>query len=52
MKDEFFIVKELARDFNVIPKTIYRKLWPKEMPVFKVGRVWRIAGKDIICLKR
>lgn len=53
MKDkDHFTVIELASHFNVNPKTIYRRLWAKGIPAFKVGRIWRIAKKDIIWLKR
>jgi excisionase family DNA binding protein len=51
MKD-FFTVNELAHLFGVNPKTIYRRLWAKGIPVYKVGRTWRIAKKDIIWLKK
>ncbi len=47
-----FTVSELARYFSVNPKTIYRRLWAKEIPAFRVGRIWRIAKKDIIWLKQ
>ena len=40
---DHFKVNELARYFNVNPKTIYRRLWAKGIPVFKVGRSWRIV---------
>jgi excisionase family DNA binding protein len=46
MKD-YFTVMELAQHFNVNPKTIYRRLWAKGIPAYKVGRSWRIAKKDI-----
>ncbi len=49
---DFFTVSELARHFGVNPKTIYRRLWAKGIPAYKVGRRWRIARKDIIWLKR
>ena len=49
---DFFTVNELARHFRVNPKTIYRRLWAKQLPAFKVGRTWRIAKKDLIWLKR
>lgn len=51
MKD-FFTVSELAKYFSVNPKTIYRRLWKKGIPAYKVGRAWRIARKDIIWLRR
>lgn len=52
MKQDFFTVIELAEHFKVNPKTIYRRLWAKQIPAYKVGRSWRIAKKDIIWLKR
>jgi len=51
MKD-FFTVNELAEYFRVNSKTIYRRLWVKQIPAYKVGRSWRIAKKDIIWLRR
>jgi excisionase family DNA binding protein len=52
MKGDFFTVSELARHFKVNPKTIYRRLWAKGIPAYKVGRVWRIARKDIVWLRQ
>ena len=52
MKNDFFTVNELSKHFRVNPKTIYRKLWDKTLPAYKVGQQWRIARKDIIWLKR
>jgi len=49
---EYYTVMELADHFGVSPKTIYRRLWAKEIPAFKVGNQWRITKKDIIWLKR
>jgi excisionase family DNA binding protein len=49
---EYFTVNELAKEFNVNPKTIYRRLWAKEIPAYKVGRIWRIAKKDLMWLRR
>ena len=46
MKD-YSTVNELADHFRVNPKTIYRRLWAKAIPAYKVGRTWRIAKKDI-----
>lgn len=51
MKD-FFTVNELAGYFNVNAKTIYRRLWKKGIPAYKVGRSWRIAKKDLIWLRK
>jgi len=44
-------VTELAKEFGVNPKTIYRRLWAKGLPAFKIGRSWRIAKKDIVWLR-
>jgi excisionase family DNA binding protein len=48
----YFTVNELADHFRVNPKTIYRRLWAKGIPAYKVGRIWRIAKKDIKWLKQ
>jgi len=48
----YFTVIELANHFNVNPKTIYRRLWAKAIPAYKVGRIWRIAKKDIEWLRK
>jgi excisionase family DNA binding protein len=50
--NDFFTVNELAEYFNVCPKAIYRRLWAKSIPAYKVGRIWRIARKDLLWLKR
>jgi len=34
----FFTVNEMGEHFGVNPKTIYRRLWAKGIPAFKVGR--------------
>jgi len=52
MKQDFFTVTELSKHFRVNPKTIYRRLWAKQIPAYKVGAQWRIAKKDIVWLKR
>jgi excisionase family DNA binding protein len=49
---DYFTVNELADHFRVNPKTIYRRLWAKAIPAFKIGAQWRIAKKDIEWLKR
>jgi excisionase family DNA binding protein len=46
MKD-FFTVNELAKYFRGSTKTIYRQIWAKVIPAYKLGRQWRIAKKDI-----
>ncbi len=51
MKYDFYTVNELAEHFRVNPKTIYRRLWAKGIPTYKVGRVWRIAKRDIKWLR-
>jgi len=51
MKD-CFSVNELAEHFRVNPKTIYRRLWAKQILTYKVGRSWRIAKKDIVWLRQ
>jgi excisionase family DNA binding protein len=50
--NDFFTVNQLADYFGVNPKTIYRRLWAKVIPAYKVGRAWRIAKKDIIWLRQ
>jgi excisionase family DNA binding protein len=52
MKEDYYSVNELARHFGVNAKTIYRRLWAKGIPAYKVGRTWRIAKKDIIWLRQ
>ena len=52
MKEDYFTVEGLAIEFGVNPKTIYRRLWAKGIPAYKVGRTWRIAKKEILWLKR
>jgi excisionase family DNA binding protein len=49
---EYFTVSELAKEFRVNPKTIYRRLWARGIPAYKVGRTWRIAKKDIKWLRQ
>jgi excisionase family DNA binding protein len=48
---EYFTVSELARHFGVNPKTIYRRLWAKQIPAYKVGRLWKISAKDLKWLR-
>jgi excisionase family DNA binding protein len=51
MKEDFFTVNELAKHFRLNQKNIYRHLWAKGIRAYKVGRIWRIAKKDIKWLK-
>ncbi len=44
---EFLSVDELAKLLNINSKTIYRALWAKSLPAYKIGRTWRIARRDI-----
>jgi excisionase family DNA binding protein len=52
--NDFFTVNQLAEYFKVHPKTIYRRLWAKAIPAFKIGGRgnWKIAKKDIRWMKR
>ena len=45
--EEFLTVEEIAKLFNVDLKTIYRALWSKSLPAYKIGRAWRIAKRDL-----
>jgi excisionase family DNA binding protein len=50
--NDFVTVTELAKFFKVCPKAIYRGLWAKQIPAYKVGKAWRIARKDIEWLRK
>ena len=47
----FFTVNELAEYFNVCSKTIYQRLWAKQISAYKVGKTRRIAKKDLRWLR-
>ena len=49
---EFLSVDELAKLLNINPKTIYRALWSKSLPAYKIGRTWRIEKRDIKHLRK
>jgi excisionase family DNA binding protein len=49
---EYLSVTELAHLFAVNPKTIYRRLWAKAIPAYKIGKCWRISRKDIEWFRR
>jgi excisionase family DNA binding protein len=50
--EDFLTVNDLAKLLNVDPKTIYRALWSKGLPAYKIGRAWRIAKRDLEYFKR
>ncbi len=41
MMNDYFTLNELAKEFRVNPKTIYRRLWAKGIPAYKIGRSWK-----------
>jgi excisionase family DNA binding protein len=47
MTREFLSIPEVAEVLKVNPKTIYRAVWSKKLPAYKIGRAWRISDKDI-----
>ena len=49
---EFLTISELAKVLNVNPKTIYRAVWSKRLPAYKIGKALRIADKDIELFRR
>ena len=51
-QSDYFTVIELAKEFRVNPKTIYRRLWAKGIPAYKRRLVLRIARKDIKWLRQ
>ena len=44
---EFLTISEMADVLRVNPKTIYRAVWSKKVPAYKIGKAWRIAKRDI-----
>ncbi len=51
-ESEFWSVTELARVLNVGPKTVYRALWSKKIPAYKIGRMWRVSKRDLELIKK
>ena len=49
---EFLTVSELATALKVNPKTIYRAVWSKKVPAYKIGKALRISQKDIEVFKK
>lgn len=43
--NDFFTVNQLAEYFRVNPKTVYRRLWAKQIPAYKVGRRGELPRK-------
>ncbi len=52
MANEFLTISEVAKVLRVNPKTVYRAVWSKNVPAYKIGKVWRIAKKDIELFRR
>jgi len=50
--EDFLTVNDLAKLLNVDTKTIYRALWSKNLPAYKIGRAWRIAKRDVEYFRR
>ncbi len=49
---EFLTISEMAKVLRVNPKTIYRAVWSKSLPAYKIGKAWRIAKRDIELFRR
>jgi excisionase family DNA binding protein len=49
---EFLRISEVAKILKVNPKTVYRAVWSKKLPSYKVGKVVRIAMKDLEVFKK
>jgi excisionase family DNA binding protein len=49
---EFLTISELAKVLKVNPKTVYRAVWSKKVPAYKIGKALRIAKKDIELFKK
>lgn len=41
-KKEILTIPEMAAYLRVHPSTIYRLIWRRQLPVFRVGTDWRI----------
>lgn len=48
----FWSVNELANVLNVGSKTVYRALWSKKIPAYKIGRMWRVSKRDLEFIKK
>jgi excisionase family DNA binding protein len=44
---DFLSVSELAKVLNLNPKTVYRAVWSKTLPAYRLGRTWRISKRDL-----
>jgi excisionase family DNA binding protein len=49
---EFLTISELAKVLKVNPKTVYRAVWSKKVPAYKIWKALRIAKKDIELFKK
>ncbi len=52
LESEFWSVNELAKVLNVGSKTVYRALWSKKIPAYKIGRMWRVSKRDLEFIKK
>ena len=46
-KLEILTVQEVADILKVDLETVYRMIERKELPVYRVGRVWRVKAEDV-----
>ncbi len=51
-ESEFWSVNELAKVLSVGSKTVYRALWSKKIPAYKIGRMWRVSKRDLEFIKK
>lgn len=47
MDDRWFSVEEIAGYLGVQPDTIYKWIHRKNMPVHKVGRLWKFKTNEV-----
>ncbi len=50
-ESEYLTVGQMARLLNVGTKTVYRALWAKKIPAYKIGRMWRVSKRDLEMIK-
>ncbi len=52
LQNDFLSVTKVAKLFKVDSKTIYRALWDRRLSGYKIGKIWRIAKKDLEQFKK